>query len=631
MASVFLSYVREDADRARSLAGLLERAGHSVWWDRHIKGGAQYSSEIETALNAADKVVVLWSAKSVGSAWVRDEAAAGRDTGRLIPVTLDATSPPLGFRQFQTIDLAAWKGRSPPANLKDLLDAVGGENHAAAAPLPKPRRALPLSAITIAIAILVFIAAGAWWWSGPASASPPTVAVKGVNAASNEDARQLALRLGQLESARGDDFRLVTGESNADLIVELGATNQSDRIERDVAIRSGKDRSILWSSSLQQPPANRDGLSQQLTLTTERVLSCALEALSDARTKLDSSTLKQYLGGCSRLASVYGTGDFDPALAALFEQVVAKAPRFAGAWSRLLQTEIEVVRLADPPSGLVAKLRDQIRKARSLGVDIGEIYAAEGVLLPSNDFLGQFALLDRAVQADPENPYLLRLRSERLQGVGRMSDSIADARSALQLDPLSPALMSNYSAALAYGGKIDAAFAQQHKAEAAWPSAENLRNNRYALDLRFGDPKEALTLLHQNASVNGNPAQETFLRARIEPTPGNITRAINDERQHYAQDPRAIYSLLQALGAFGRKDQAIDELLRYTRPDAVGYNSEVFFRPPMREVWRDPRSMAAAAHVGLLQYWVKSGKWPDFCFDPTLPYDCKVEAAKFRV
>jgi len=27
-------------------------------------------------------------------------------------------------------------------------------------------------------------------------------------------------------------------------------------------------------------------------------------------------------------------------------------------------------------------------------------------------------------------------------------------------------------------------------------------------------------------------------------------------------------------------------------------------------------------------YWRKSGKWPDFCFDPKLPYDCKVEAAK---
>ncbi|MGH6728742.1 MAG: toll/interleukin-1 receptor domain-containing protein, partial [Sphingomicrobium sp.] len=50
MASVFLSYVREDVASARALASLLEKAGHSVWWDRHIKGGAQYAQEIEAAL-----------------------------------------------------------------------------------------------------------------------------------------------------------------------------------------------------------------------------------------------------------------------------------------------------------------------------------------------------------------------------------------------------------------------------------------------------------------------------------------------------------------------------------------------------------------------------------------------------
>ena len=73
MASVFLSYDRDDAAKARSIAVALEKAGHLVWWDRHIKGGAQYSKEIEVALKAAQAVVVLWSEQSVDSAWVRDE------------------------------------------------------------------------------------------------------------------------------------------------------------------------------------------------------------------------------------------------------------------------------------------------------------------------------------------------------------------------------------------------------------------------------------------------------------------------------------------------------------------------------------------------------------------------------
>ena len=70
MASVFLSYDRDDRAKAASIAAALEQAGHSVWWDQHIRGGAQYSKEIEQALNSADAVAVLWSQASAESAWV---------------------------------------------------------------------------------------------------------------------------------------------------------------------------------------------------------------------------------------------------------------------------------------------------------------------------------------------------------------------------------------------------------------------------------------------------------------------------------------------------------------------------------------------------------------------------------
>ena len=40
------------------------------------------------ALQNADAVVVLWSEASIQSAWVQDEAAEGRDSGRLVPVII---------------------------------------------------------------------------------------------------------------------------------------------------------------------------------------------------------------------------------------------------------------------------------------------------------------------------------------------------------------------------------------------------------------------------------------------------------------------------------------------------------------------------------------------------------------
>ena len=124
MAGVFLSYGRDDGDKARAIAVALEKAGHSVWWDEHISGGSQFAKEIEQALDKADIVVVLWTSKSIESPWVRDEAGAGRDKGRLVPLSFEGTLPPLGFRQFHSIDLGGWPGRGKIPRLDEILAAI---------------------------------------------------------------------------------------------------------------------------------------------------------------------------------------------------------------------------------------------------------------------------------------------------------------------------------------------------------------------------------------------------------------------------------------------------------------------------------------------------------------------------
>ena len=135
MAKLFLSYSRRDEARARRFTEWLEREGHDVWRDEDdIGGGASFSSEIEKALNDCDAVLVLWSAESVQSAWVRDEAAYGRDAGKLIPFSLDETGPPLGFRQFQSVSLSRWKGRGEPPN------ADGIRRRSKESPTVPPRR-----------------------------------------------------------------------------------------------------------------------------------------------------------------------------------------------------------------------------------------------------------------------------------------------------------------------------------------------------------------------------------------------------------------------------------------------------------------------------------------------------------
>jgi TolB-like protein/Tfp pilus assembly protein PilF len=121
---VFLSYSRDDKPRAREVLDLLEAAGISVWWDDMLEGGTRFHQVTEFQLETAAAVVVLWSKISVASHWVHDEATRGRDRGVLIPVSIDGTLPPLGFRQFQWLDLSGAGRLASNPQADKLVNAI---------------------------------------------------------------------------------------------------------------------------------------------------------------------------------------------------------------------------------------------------------------------------------------------------------------------------------------------------------------------------------------------------------------------------------------------------------------------------------------------------------------------------
>jgi len=108
VADLFLSYARADQAQIERLGAALEAGGYSLWWDRKIEGGRHFAKDIEQQLKIANAVVVAWSKESIESHWVLDEAGFARDEGKLIPITLDGTLPPFGFRQIQSIDFSNW-------------------------------------------------------------------------------------------------------------------------------------------------------------------------------------------------------------------------------------------------------------------------------------------------------------------------------------------------------------------------------------------------------------------------------------------------------------------------------------------------------------------------------------------
>ncbi len=118
------------------------------------------------------------------------------------------------------------------------------------------------------------------------------------------------------------------------------------------------------------------------------------------------------------------------------------------------------------------------------------------------------------------------------------------------------------------------------------------------------------------------------MAARAARTPSSVADAERESKAFGASGPFAIGRAIECLSAIGSLDAAFDLAARW---DPLAYGGDgpgIFFFPPTAAMRRDPRFMPLAARLGLVDYWRAASKWPDFCSEPDLPYDCKVEAAK---
>lgn len=120
----FLSYAAENRAVITALSGLFDQSNIDTWWDQDIDGGQAWRDAIDQKLDAASAVVTFWTAASVGSKPVREEASRAQKANKLIPVRLDDAPVPFGFEETQWIDLRQWDGTASDANFRKLIQAV---------------------------------------------------------------------------------------------------------------------------------------------------------------------------------------------------------------------------------------------------------------------------------------------------------------------------------------------------------------------------------------------------------------------------------------------------------------------------------------------------------------------------
>jgi hypothetical protein len=171
MTQIFISYSRKDTAFVRRLAGDLEKAGYSIWWDvSDLRGGDDWVRLIPEAIEKSDYFIVVLSPNSTASEWVRREYTQALSLRKkVIPIMLERTTVPFSLNTINFLDFTS--EAAYPENVKALLLALGYTGSMPAiSPVSRPLTMRSL-AVPILVSVLILLAIGAYLIFSP-TASP---------------------------------------------------------------------------------------------------------------------------------------------------------------------------------------------------------------------------------------------------------------------------------------------------------------------------------------------------------------------------------------------------------------------------------------------------------------------------
>ena len=478
--SVFVSYSRVDQKRAMPVIHALEQAGFRVWWDGLLEGGDNFLPTTAAALEGADAVVVLWSKTSVDSHWVRDEATSGRDRHCLVPLSLDGVQPPLGFRQFQVIDIAKWNGRPDAPEMAQLVRAVGLVSSGAARPRPiapspaASRRGVLIGGGAVALAAVGGLTAWGTGLIGGRRAAGNSIAVlpfKNLSGDASQDyfsdglseelrsalARNRTLRIAAPTSSAGlrdqsADVISVASKLSVANVLRGSVRRDANKLRIAVELIAGKDASIQWSQTFDRLVTDVFAMQSEIANTVAKMLSSEITAqeiakgISGDRLQLGGTAnvaaFEAYLKG-KALAEASSDEPSDRAALAQFDAAIKLDPDYASALAA--RSKILVV-IANETSqgaeirGLFEHAIDSARRGITAAPALAEAHSALGYALYNGRLDPKAARehYDRSRELGAGDADVLRTYALFCAYTGRAADANAAIESSLSLDPLNP-------------------------------------------------------------------------------------------------------------------------------------------------------------------------------------------------
>ncbi len=317
---------------------------------------------------------------------------------------------------------------------------------------------------------------------------------------------------------------------------------------------------------------------------------------------------------------------------ALLEGVTADAPVFAPAWASLAMARAVETRWSTEPADYPAARARAIRvaeRAAALDPGAGLPLVALSLLEDERSFAIREGLLQRALGASPNDVEILKHSADFAASVGRTAECRELNLRAAALDPMNAQITFNAAVARADLGDLDGAFDEFEGIVARWPDFVWARPAPLAIAAvtghwtRFGtflDPAQA----DESYYVNSMQVA-ALMRGPKDAGRAQIMSGIARQKRDAGRIRLAPLMNLAALG-FADDVFAIVEAEDGAALGGGMHMLSVIFGATNVEMRRDPRFLDLCAKLGLADYWLASGRWPDCA--ASAAYDFKAAATR---
>jgi serine/threonine-protein kinase len=307
------------------------------------------------------------------------------------------------------------------------------------------------------------------------------------------------------------DVRAIGALLGVSAVLEGSVRQSGRRLRVTVRLTSVGDGRSLWAERFDRELADVFAIEDEIAQTIVRTLRATLLGpVGDVMPRRYTENVRAhglYLKG--RFAWNKRSAEGVAEAIAYFEQALAEDPNYAPAWAGLSDAHaLHVDYQGSPVFEGYDRAREHARRALAIDEGLAEAHCSLGWVLFIHDWdwAGAFAHFQRAIELNPTYATAHQWYAFPLLALGRLSEALAEARLAQELDPASVAIRRAVGWAYYYARRYDEAAEHLRRAAALNPTSEETRRVSGLVALARGEWVEAEAAFREALSLSPTSA-----------------------------------------------------------------------------------------------------------------------------